>query len=184
MSVKKAFEPLVAFLLENQDKKVRSIMAEITELCSAKGAGGTATTIRKDEAGVVTHIFDYYFKKWMPVEFVEFGKKAGSASGYSTMSKEGTSHWTKQQREYKQGKEALLDAVVKGEIQPSELASKLEQLETAKDRIVPYSIQGIGWDTIEEALAVSNDQLNQLVQEHNKRVAEAAEVAAKATQAA
>lgn len=177
MAIKKAFEPIVAFLTENQNKQVKSILPQLTELCSAKSAGGTATTVHRNEAGEVTHIFDYYFKLWLPVSHVEFGKKEGSASGFNTMCKEGVSNWSKQQREYKAAKEALLDQVAKGEVAPADIGAKLKALEAKRTTVLPYSVPGIGAAELEDALKQTPEYLS-------KCVAKAAEAEAKAAAAA
>jgi hypothetical protein len=178
MSIKKAFLPLVEFLTTNKDKRVKEILEQIQEMCSAKGAGGTASTFHRDENGAVTHIQDYYFKKFFPLSHVDFGPKAGSPSGYNSMCKEGVSNWTRQQREFKAAKEALLNAVAAGEVKPDQIAAKLEELEVARTKIVPYSVEGMGWDTLEEALAVPKEQLDRIVAKHNEKLAKAAQAAA------
>lgn len=186
MAVKKAFESLVAFLTENQDKKVKSILAKITELCSAKSAGGSATTVHRDEAGNVTHVFDYYFKLWMPVSHVEFGKKEGSASGLNTMCKEGVSNWSKQQRDFKAAKEVLLNQVASGEVAPTDIAAKLEALEAKRTAVIPFSIAGVGAAELEDALAQTTEYLDAQVAAHNQALADEAaarEAAAQATPA-
>jgi len=60
MSVKKAFLPIVAMLTAaaEQGKKVKDILDDVTTLCSAKGAGGSATTFERDENGVVAFVKD------------------------------------------------------------------------------------------------------------------------------
>ena len=184
MSIKKAFIEIHTFLEANKDKKVRTIMDEITELLSAKGAGGSATSVYRDEAGVVTFINDYYFKLWMPLSHVEFGAKANSSSGFNTMCKEGTSHWTKQQRDFKKGKEDLLDQVASGEIQPSDIEAHLASLEDARKFIAPHSA-GIGFATIEEALAATTEELDALVQARtDKYLADMEEIEVKADEVA
>ena len=113
MTIKKVFVELHAFLEANADRKIKSILEEITILMSAKVAGSTgASNVHKNEAGEVTHVLDYYFKTWMPVATVEFGAKASSASGLNTMCKEGVANWTKQQREFKKAKEALFQPTI------------------------------------------------------------------------
>ena len=128
MAIKKAFQELHNFLVANEDKKVKTILDEATEMMSAKGGGGGATSVHRDEAGNVVAILDYYFKKWLPVEFVEFGAKKNSASGLNTMCKLGVSNWTRQQREFKKGKEDLLAMVASGEVQPTEIQERLDEL--------------------------------------------------------
>jgi len=85
MTIKKAFIGVHALLLANEDKKVKTVMPELVEIMSAKGAGGGASSVHRNEAGDVLGILDYYFKVWLPVEYVEYGAKANSASGLNTM---------------------------------------------------------------------------------------------------
>lgn len=150
MAIKKAFVELHAFLESNKDKKVSTILDQVTEMCTSRGAGGAATAVHKDENGKVVAILDYYFKKWLPVDFVEFGAKANSASGLNTMCKLGTSLWTKQQRQFKQGKEQLLDDVAAGNVEPTEIQSKLDELEAARQKIEDFPIPELAFDSIEE----------------------------------
>jgi len=157
MSVKKAYANLIEFLKVNEDKKVKTILDEVVTMCSAKSAGSSATTVHRDEAGIVTHIRCGYFKQWLPISHVEFGAKAGSASGFSPMSKEGTSLWSKQQREAKKSKEDLLQGVASGEVEASDLANRLEQIE--ETRTSTYS-HPLGTDTVEEAIALTSADLD------------------------
>lgn len=162
MSVKKAYGPIIEFLKVNSDKKVKTVLDEVIEMCSAKSAGSAATTVHRNEAGEVTHIRCGYFKQWLPLSHVEFGLKTGSASGYNPMSKEGTSLWTKQQREAKKAKETLLDSVSSGEIPADQIQSHLEAIETARTTVEAHPL---GFDTVEEALEVSPEALDAMAEE-------------------
>lgn len=178
MTIKKAYIELHALLTANEDKKVKSILPEAIELMSAKGAGGAASSVHKDADGNVVAVLDYYFKKWLPVSLVEFGKKANSASGLNTMCKLGTSLWTKQQREFKNGKEALLVDVQNGEVQPTEIQAKLDELETARGFIAEFPIPAIAFDSIEEFDAMPYEEMEAAVaaytEEQERIAAEAA----------
>lgn len=151
-SIKKAYQSVVQHLQENKDKKVSSVLDEIIEMCSAKSAGGSATSFHRDEAGKVVAIRCSYFGKWFLVDDVEFGAKQGTASGYNPMSKEGVSNYTKQQREYAKAKDQLLQDVAAGEIPAEEVAARMEDLEYNRKVVIPHS-EGLGFDTMEEALA-------------------------------
>lgn len=159
MSIKKAYREVHDFLVANEDKKVKTIMPELTEMMSAKTAGGAAEASHRDADGNVVAILDYYFKKWLPVEFVEFGAKANSATGLNTMCKLGTSLWTKQQREFKKGKENLLEAVAAGEVQPTEIQGKLDELEEARNMIADFPIPELAFDSVEELLAADRSAM-------------------------
>lgn len=162
MAIKKAFVPLMELLEANKQKTVSSILSQVEEICSAKSAGGTATTVHKDKDGNITHIRCGYFKKWMPLSHVEFGAKAGSASGYNPMCKEGVANWTKAQRDFRKDKEDLFEKVMSKEISPEQAQKMQEKLEKARTTIVPHSA-GIGWDTVEEAVKVSKKDLDAMV---------------------
>lgn len=139
-NIKKAYVELVSFLNDNADKKVKTILPDIIAMAEkASGGGSVGNTVRRDEDGNVIAIFCYYHKEWEDVSVVPYGKKANSTSGLNTMCKQGTSMWTKQQREAKQAKADLLEKVASGEVQASELTVELEKIEEARKAIKPYS---------------------------------------------
>ena len=154
MAIKKAYEDIVAFLEENGEKKVKTVIADVIAMASAKtgGGGGSATTFQKNSDGIVTAIKCFYTKLWMSPEVAEFGKKASSPTGLNSMCKEGTSHWTKQQREAKKAKEELLTNVASGDVAPGDLPAALADIEEARGVVVPRE-DGYGFATAEECLA-------------------------------
>lgn len=178
MAIKKAFIELHAALVANEEKKVKTIMPDLLEIMEARGGGGAASSVHRDADGNVVAVHDYYFKKWLPVEFVEFGAKANSASGLNTMCKLGTSLWTKQQREFKKGKEALLEAVAAGEVQPTEIQAKLDELEEARGYIADYPVPEVAFDSIEEFEAADRKVMAKAVADYEAAQAEAEEEAA------
>jgi hypothetical protein len=182
MTIKKAFLPINALLLANADKKVKTIMDDLVEIMSAKGAGGGAATIHRNEAGDVVGILDWYFKVWLPVDFVEFGAKANSASGLNTFCKLGVSLWTKQQRDFKKGKEDLLDEVAAGNVQPTEIQAHLDALEEARAFIAEYPIPELVFSSTEDLDAADPEAMEAAVNAYAEALAEAeeAEAAAKA----
>ncbi|AWD90264.1 helix turn helix domain containing protein [Dickeya phage Amaethon] len=159
-NIKKAFEPIITLLTtalaENPKVKVADIIDEVTGLAAAKSGagGGKATTFHRTEAGEVIGIKDYYFGTWMDPRVVEFSPKKSSASGFNSMSKEGTSNWTKQNAAHKKGKEELLAKLASGEVAQSDLAGLLQALEDARAVIIPQK-DGYGFATLEEMLADS-----------------------------
>lgn len=162
MAVKKAYTQLVELLQANKDKKVSSILDQVIEMTSAKGAGGSATAFHKDEKGNVVAIRCSYFGLWMPTSHVKFGAKAGSASGFNSMSQEGVNNFGKQQRDAKKAKEQVLERVAKGELKPDQIQVELERIEAERKRIIPHST-GIGFKTLEECLAASPKELDAMV---------------------
>lgn len=138
--IKKAFEPIVAHLRANMKATVGDVIETIEAMAAAKtgGAGGSTTLIKAPDGNVVA-IFDYYFKKWMPLigdGAVEFGRKAGSTSGYSTMSKIGTSLWTKQQREAKTAMSAILVDLEAGDLEIKDISDRKASIEADRKAIV------------------------------------------------
>lgn len=176
MGVKKAYVELVEFLNANQDKKVKSILPEIQEMCSAKGAGGSATTFHKNENGEVVAIRCGYYGQWMPTSHVKFGAKAGSASGFNSMCAEGTNNYSKQNREFKAAKEELLQKVADGELAPENIGAELERLEAERKSIIPRK-DGIGFETLEECLNADPAELDrmQAAAEESEQVEDATE---------
>ena len=104
-TIKKDFVALIAFLEENKNKKVSTILEEAKLMCTKKTNDKTFET---DSEGNVTKVFCYYHKQWEDVSECEYGPKKNTASGLNTMCKVGVSNWTKQQRLAKKAKEALL----------------------------------------------------------------------------
>jgi len=129
MTIKKAFVELVELLEANKDKKVSSILSEVLAMAESKKRD---STVLKDDDGNVIAIFCYYHKQWELLSEVEYGAKKNSASGYNTMCKVGVSKWTKQQSLAKKAKEQVLDDVSKGEIDPSDIKAKLQEVEEAR----------------------------------------------------
>lgn len=143
-NVKKVYQPLVELLESNKGKKVSSLLPEIMELVQSKQV---QKSFKTDEDGNVTHIFCYYHKLWEPVDQCEYGSKKNSSTGLNTMCKEGLSNWTKQQREFRKGKEAILDLVASGELAPADVEARLTDLEEARIAVHPRE-DGIGYDSI------------------------------------
>jgi hypothetical protein len=136
-TIKKDFVELVAFLEANKGKKVSTILEEFTGMCAAKN---NAKNFQKDEEGNVTHVFCYYHKQWEAVSDHAYGAKKGTATGLNSMCKEGVNQWSKQQRDAKKSKDELLQSVATGETPADELTTKLEEIEAARNAIVPSSV--------------------------------------------
>ena len=153
--VKKAYAQVIAFLEENGEKKVKTVINDVIALCAPKSGGsggGNASTFVKDENGVVVAVRCFYHKLWMSPAVVEFGAKASSATGLNSMCKDGVSKWTKQQRDFKTAQAKLLQAVSANEVAPDQIAAKMAELEAARATIVPME-DGYGFETPEEAIA-------------------------------
>ena len=132
MIVKKVYIELHTLLLNNKKKTVSDLMPEILKLMNSKTSD---LNHKVDDSGNVTHMFCYYHKQWEDIIAYPYGSKSNSTTGLNTMCKIGVNKWTKQQRVYKQSKAELLDQLASGDLEVSELASKLEEIERAKDHI-------------------------------------------------
>jgi len=158
-TVKKSFLPLVTMLqgvvAENPKARIADVMEKVIELSSPKSrsksdGNGSVSTMIKDAEGNVVAIHDYYFKRWMPLigeAAVAFGKKASSASGLASMCNEGTSLWTKQQREAKNALADILVRIEKGELQIADISAEKEAIEATRTAIADTEL---GFATAEE----------------------------------
>lgn len=151
-NTKKVFEPLMQLLMDNQHMKVSELMPALAKLMQAKTGGGSDTgkTFLKDDEGNVIAVFCYYHKKWELVEHVPYGKKANTATGLNTMCKEGTSAWSKQQRDFKKAKELLLMQVCEGLLSGEELPEQMELAEEDRKLIVEGSLQEYSFDNVDD----------------------------------
>ena len=154
MAIKKAFVELVEFLQANKQKNVSTVLNEVIEMASAKSRGATTgastRTALRDTDGTVVAIFDYYFKRWMPLvgdEAVEFGLKKTSATGYNSMCKEGQSLWSKQHAAAKKAIEQILVDVESGELAPDAIGDAKAEILATRDEIQPTTS---GFETVEE----------------------------------
>ena len=156
MTIKKAYVQIVDFLEANGDKKVKTIISDVIAMASARtgGGGGKATAFHKDENGVVVAVKCFYHKLWMSPQVVDFGAKASSATGLNSMCKDGVSKWTKRDRAYKAGKEALLEDLMNPEsgVSQDNLADAMAALDTAKTTIIARE-DGYGFESLEDCLA-------------------------------
>ena len=148
-NVKKVFIDIANLLEENKNKKVSTILPQLLELMTAKNSGGSdiGKTFLKDENDEVFAIYCYYHKKWELVLECEYGSKKGTATNLNTMCKEGVSHWTKQQRVMKKGKEELLNLVMDGEVAREDIGSAMAELELSSKVIVARE-DGHGYDLV------------------------------------
>lgn len=163
-TVKKAFAPLVAFLEENANKKVSSVLEDVKAMCSAKSAGGTATASATSEDGRL-FIRCSFFNVWMPaaITFEDgttadlFGAKKGSATGLNPQCKEGANLFAKKQREAKAKTEALLEQIESGELLPGDIGAAKEAIEAERVDRPLFSMPDLTSEDAETAMAVSNE---------------------------
>lgn len=155
-NIKKAFQPFFTLLNANPDATVSDLMPQLTELAAAKsgGGGGNAQNFHRNEAGELLAVKCYYHKLWFSPSEVEFGAKKGTATGLSSMTKDGTSKWNKQLSEFKKASAKLLEDVAAGQVAQEDVAGIIAELKTARDVIVP--MEGVtGYETLEEFLAAN-----------------------------
>lgn len=155
MNIKKAYKEIVELLESNVDATVSEVLPQILELCAPKKGGGSggggSSKFHRNEAGEVVAIFDYYFKAWMDPRVAEFGKKASSATGYNSMSKEGVSNWTKQQSVAKKANDEMVTKLLAEELDIFEAQALKTEIEEAKAEVKEHS-EGYGFATLEECL--------------------------------
>lgn len=157
-TVKKAYKEVVDFLAANKGATVADILDQVIEMCAAKvgTGGGKASTFHRDDEGNVVAIQCYYHKRWFRIDETEFGKKASSASGFNSMSKDGQSKWNKQQAEAKKAEAGLLDQVMAGDLDPADIPAAKEEIAANAKRIEPLYLEDgetlAGYETLEEAL--------------------------------
>jgi len=129
MSIKKSYTDIISFLEANQSKKVSSIMEEVLLMAESKKQ---STTSLFNDDGSVFAIFCYYHKQWEIVKDVPYGSKANTATKLNTMCKVGNSKWTKKQRDAKTALANLIDKVAVGDIQPTDIKSHKDDIETIR----------------------------------------------------
>ena len=135
-NIKKGYTELYAILLENADKKVKSVMDLLIPIMETQQKDKCHFY---DEDGRL-QVFCYYHKEWEYVDQVPYGKKANTTTGLNTMCKVGTNQWTKQQREFKASAETILDMVASGELAYEDIPAKRAEFEEVKNRIVPLEV--------------------------------------------
>lgn len=169
--VKKPFMAIVALLTANVERPISEVLDEVLVLCSKSTSAtrkkGKSNTVIRDTEGNVVAILDYCFKRWMPLVgelAVEFGSKAGSATGLSNMSKAGTSAWTHSQLIAKKAMAAILVDVEEGVLDISEISVTKEAIEEAR-KAIPVS--DLGFETRDELLdyLLNNEVELQIVEE-------------------
>lgn len=156
MAIKKAYQDIVTLLEQNKDAKVKTILDQVIEMASGKSTRAAGSTAIRDTKNNVVAVFDYYFKRWMPLvgdAAVEFGAKASSPTGLNSMSKEGVSNWTRQQRVAKQENADLLNKVAAGEVAPENIPAEQAKIEERRQMIAETDK---GFENKEDVLAYLN----------------------------
>jgi hypothetical protein len=146
MSVKKIFTEVHSFLSANQDKTVSSIFNKLEEMMSSNRSSNGSTYFQIDGQTVVAKCS--YYDRWFLAE--EFHPKAGSPSGFNSLTKQAASHYARQKREAEKAKADLLTAVGSGSIAVTDIAAKLEEIEAARNAILPFAEGTVRWATLED----------------------------------
>ncbi len=153
MAIKKMYVEIVDLLQANEDKKVKSVMAEVLELVSSKQNRNVGSTFLKSVDGEPLAIHCYYYKRWMPVvgdNTVEFGAKKSTATGLNTMCRDGVSNWTKQNNNAKKEIKALLAKLKAKEITVDDIPGQEKEIEAAR---VAVAKTELGFATKDEVVA-------------------------------
>ena len=155
--IKKVFEPIIALLEANLGTTAEELLPQAVALAEAKvggGGGGKASTFHRNEAGDVTAVFCYYFKKWFKPSEVEFGAKKNSASGLNSMCKVGLSAWNKQQAALKKLDQEVLELLMSEELAVAD-AEEFKATRTAEIKEVvamPDELASVSYDDLEQLL--------------------------------
>ena len=158
MAIKKAYQDIVSLLEANLEVPVSEVIERVKELSESKRAsGGGGSRHMKDTEGTVVAVFDYYFKKWMPLvgaEAVDFGTKASAATGFNSMCKAGVSHWTKQQAAAKKATTQIIDDLESGELDVADIEARRAQIEATRTAIEPVEY---GFNEKDQCVAYLSD---------------------------
>ena len=132
-NIKKQFVSIFNVLEANKEKMSKTLYQSLVDECVSKTL---AKTFRTNEDGNL-EVFCWYHKEWEDTTLVEYGAKKGTKTGLNTFCKQGVSHWTRQQRDFKKAKESLIDQLMNGDIQQDELAELMSELEQESKVIHP-----------------------------------------------
>jgi hypothetical protein len=145
-TIKKQFEPLAdAIATADISEEIKS---HLLSFCYAKTTD--TTTLYHD--GELVAVYCYYHKQWERLTDHSYGVKKGTNTGLNTMCKVGVNQWTKQQSEASKSKTELLTDVATGRVSPTDLTSRLNEIENHRQRI-DYPTNYVGYSTREEVLA-------------------------------
>lgn len=151
MAIKKMFSAIVDLLEANVDKKVSSVIEQVIKLAEAKTGGGGGVSAFHVVEDVVVAVRCSYHKLFFDPRVVDFGAKTSSATGLSSMSKDGTAKWNAQYKTAKEAEAGLLTRLTNGEIEVADIGTEQEAIATERALIVPLE-DGYGFATLEECL--------------------------------
>lgn len=151
MSIKKPYQDIVRFLSANADLQVSEILDEVRKLCESKS--NTQTHV-KNQAGEVIAVFCYFHKEWELVSECEYGSKASSTTGLNTMCKRGVNGWTKTQSMLKKADAKILEDVMSGKIDASEIREKKDEVhdKIRNDLFEEYALESEFYHELSEVL--------------------------------
>lgn len=158
---KKVCVPIIELLEANDSKKVASVLDDVKALCLTKSkvSGKTAESRQIYNANkTLVALNDWFYNRWMPLvgdKAVEFGIKVNTKTGLSSMCKEATSIWTKQQAIYQKGMPKLVDDISNGVLQPSDISSTRAKLEADRTNVPATEL---GFATREEVIAYLEEE--------------------------
>ena len=117
--VKKSYEAIVSFLIKNKDKKVSTILEQVTKMCEAK-----QLTCTSEKRNGKLFIFCYYHKVWEDTTKIEYGSKKNTKTGLNSMCKDGVRRWTATQKAYKAIDAKLLTDVINGDLEADKISEE------------------------------------------------------------
>lgn len=159
LTIKKDYEPVMALFktaieIASQNKVKKSTIElmqaeynkalELTASKNSNGSGSKSTAYWQD--GKLVAVFCYYHKKWELVDHIEYGKKAGTKTGLNTMCKEGTSAWTRQNRQKQKHQDDMMKKLLAKEITAEEVTPYNATIE-------PHGDEDHSFDTLEQLQA-------------------------------
>lgn len=133
-NIKKQFISIYNIIEIHKDKFSKTLYKQLVDECTSRVL---TQTFRTNDEGTL-EIFCWYHKEWEDTEIIAYGSKKGTKTGLNTFCKQGVSHWTKQQREFKHGKEMLIEQLMSGDIEQDDLPELMGKLEAKSKVVHPY----------------------------------------------
>lgn len=150
-AVKKAFQPIVAFLEANKDKTVSEILGDVIALTAAKGSRVASASL-KDADGKTWAVRCYWHEQWELVDgegAVEYGPKANTSTGLNSMCRSGTNQWNAANNGKKKQKEQIFQDLMAQKITHEEAQAQTAELNKPVEKVMDVP----GYATKEEAVA-------------------------------
>ena len=157
-NTKVAFHPILSFLMDHPDHKVKTILADAKAFGAMKARVRQAISYIKDAEGNPVAIKCLYYGRWMPLVgegAVEFGVKTSTPTGKNAYSSAGLKQWNGQQAESRKASVELLVRLKAKEITVDDLEDEEKKIEDARVNILPSEA---GFATKEEVVQYLEDE--------------------------